>query len=59
MYMRYGILLVFLSSLINACGNEKKTDITIEDSSALTVETNDHGSKQLQKQSLKRTAPII
>ena len=58
MYMRYGILLVFLSSLINACGNEKKTDISIEDSSALTVETNNHGSKQLQKQSLKRTAPI-
>ena len=58
MYMRYGILLVFLSSLINACGNEKKTDISSEDLSAVTVETNNHGSKQLQKQSLKRTAPI-
>ena len=58
MYMRYGILLIFLSSLINACGNGQKTDMTIENSSALTVETNNHGSKQLQKQSLKRTAPI-
>jgi len=58
MYMRYGILLIFLSSLINACDNGKKTDMTIENSSALTVETNNHGSKQLQKQSLKRTAPI-
>ena len=58
MYMRYGILLIFLSSLINACGNGQKTDMTIENSSALTVETNNHGSKKLQKQSLKRTAPI-
>ena len=58
MYMRYGILLIFLSSLINACDNGKKTDMTIENSSALTVETNNHGSKKLQKQSLKRTAPI-
>lgn len=58
MYMRYGILLIFLSSLVNACGNGKKTDMTIENSSALTVETNNHGSKKLQKQSLKRTAPI-
>ncbi len=58
MYMRYGILLIFLSSLVNACGNGKKTDMTIENSSALTVEMNNHGSKQLQKQSLKRTAPI-
>ena len=58
MYMRYGILLIFLSSLINACDNGQKTDMTIENSSALTVETNNHGSKKLQKQSLKRTAPI-
>ena len=58
MYMRHGILLIFLSSLINACGNGQKTDMTIENSSALTVETNNHGSKKLQKQSLKRTAPI-
>ncbi len=58
MYMRYGILLIFLSSLINACDNGQKTDMTIENSSVLTVETNNHGSKQLQKQSLKRTAPI-
>tara|TARA_B000000460_G_scaffold21254_2_gene13939 strand:+ start:5913 stop:6494 length:582 start_codon:yes stop_codon:yes gene_type:complete len=58
MYMRYGILLIFLSSLINACGNGQKTDMTIENSSALIVETNNHGSKKLQKQSLKRTAPI-
>ena len=58
MYMRYGILLIFLSSLVNACGNGQKTDMTIENSSALTVETNNHGSKKLQKQSLKRTAPI-
>ena len=58
MYMRYGILLIFLSSLVNACGYGQKTDMTIENSSALTVETNNHGSKKLQKQSLKRTAPI-
>ena len=58
MYMRYGILLIFLSSLINACDNGQKTDMTIENSSALTVETNNHGSKKLQKQSLKRTAPM-
>ena len=57
-HVSYGILLVLLSVLINACGNEKKTDITIDNTSALTIETNNYEGKQLQKKSLKRTAPI-